>query len=109
MSSVDYEGSPRAATPETFSADGEMPLTDDIPGSGSSREEGVPGIDLTGATISHEWSSLPTYNDGTKSKWYLPLINIFWRCGFYFQIIETLLARPLTFFYCILLRSRNRS
>jgi hypothetical protein len=69
MSSVDYEGSPRAATPETFTADdGEMPLTDDIPGSSSSVEETVPGIDLTGATISHEWSALPTYTDGTKSK-----------------------------------------
>jgi hypothetical protein len=68
MSSVDYEGSPRASTPENFTADGEMPLTNDPPGSTSSMEETVPGIDLTGATISHEWSALPTYTDGTKSK-----------------------------------------
>lgn len=69
MSSVDYEGSPRATTPEIFTAgDGENLLTDDVPGSSSPTEETVPGIDLTGATISHEWSALPTYNDGTKSK-----------------------------------------
>jgi hypothetical protein len=76
MSSVDYEGSPRTATPDDFSSGGEMPLTDDIPGpSGSSSDEVVPGIDLTGATISHEWSALPTYNDGTKSK-FTNLISI---------------------------------
>jgi len=68
MSSVDYEGSTRASTPENFTADDREKLTADVPDSSPPTEKIVPGIDLTGATISHEWSALPTYSDGTKSK-----------------------------------------
>jgi hypothetical protein len=80
MSSVDYEGSPRAATPENFTADdGELLPTDEVPDSSSPTEETVPGIDLTGATISHEWSALPTYSDGAKSKLLNQLIQLKYR------------------------------
>ena len=64
MSSVDYQGSPHASSADSLSAEQpEVLATDDDPSPSSPMHQTVPGIDLTGATISQEWSMLP---DGAK-------------------------------------------
>ena len=56
MSSVDFDEPGRSFSAELESPDIPMPLTDDPPGSSSPMHQTVPGIDVTGATISQEWS-----------------------------------------------------
>ena len=61
MSSVDYEGSP-PKEPSPFASAASLPTDDDATGDSSDPHLQVPGIDLTGATISQEWSAGGEFN-----------------------------------------------